>query len=304
MAAPRFGIVGTGPWARAVHIPAAAGSERVRFAGVLGRDARRTAAAVEGTSGAAFDDLGRFLDSVDVVGFAVPPAVQAELAAAAIAAGKHLLLEKPVALEPEVATRLADAADAAGIRSLVFFTHRFSPGFAEWAATTRAEGPWTFGRVDSYSSVLVDSENVFNGSPWRHERGALWDVGPHAIAQLAAVFGRVASVLARRGAGDFVTVTLEHVAGGISTLSLAADLPVAIPGGLSIVGPRGRTAPPPIDDWNLTARLAYGTALAQLADEIEFGAAAHDCDITFGAHVTRVLAAAERSAASTRPENP
>lgn len=304
MPAPRFGIVGTGPWARAVHIPVAAGSERVRFAGVLGRDARSTAEAVEATPGAAFTDLGEFLEAVDIVGFAVPPAAQADLAEAVILAGKHVLLEKPVALDPEVAARLADAADAQGIRSLVFFTHLLSPGFAEWATTTRADGPWTFGSVESYSSVLVDSANVFNASAWRHERGALWDVGPHAIAQLCAVLGRVASVLARRGAGDFMTVTLEHVGGAVSTVSLAADLPVAVPGGLSIIGARGRTSPPPIDDWNLTARLAYRAALAQLADEIEAGGAPHDCDLRFGAHVTRVLAAAERSAASTRPENP
>jgi predicted dehydrogenase len=158
--------------------------------------------------------------------------------------------------------------------------------------------------VESYSSTLVDSANVFHGSAWRHERGALWDVGPHAVAQLCAVLGPVSSVLARRGAGDFITLTLEHATGAIGSISLAADLPVAVPGGTSLIGPRGRTSPPPIDDWNATARLAYGAALAQLADEIEHGAAAHECDLAFGAQVTRVLAAAERSAASTRPEIP
>jgi hypothetical protein len=73
---------------------------------------------------------------------------------------------------------------------------------------------------------------------------------------------------------------------------------------LNLIGPAGRTAPPPILDWNLTARVSYAAALAQLADEIQSGGEPHPCNIRFGAHVTRVLAAAERSAASTRPEVP
>ncbi|MCU1410807.1 MAG: hypothetical protein JWR04_1514 [Rhodoglobus sp.] len=300
----RFGVVGTGPWARAVHIPAAAASPRIVFAGVLGRDAARTAAAVEGTTAAPFVELAGFLDGVDIVGLAVPPETQVELAEAAVLAGKHVLLEKPVAVSPDAATALAELAEARGIRSLVFFTHLFSPDFAAWAERARADGPWTHGRAESYSSTLVDSASVFHGSAWRHERGALWDVGPHAVAQLCAVLGPVASVLARRGEGDFATLILEHEAGAVSTVSLAADLPVAIPGGTSLLGPRGRTSPPAIADWNATARLAYTAALAQLADEIENGAEAHECDLMFGAHVTRVLAAAERSAASTRPEIP
>lgn len=299
----RLGIIGTGPWARAVHVPAAAASVRVRFAGVLGRDATRARDALEGTDGAAFDSLGEFLEAVDIVGFAVPPDAQAGLAESAILAGKHVLLEKPVALDPLVATWLADAAEERGIRSVVFFTHRFAPGFAAWAEGVRAEGPWTFGRIDTFSSLLVDPGNVFNASPWRHERGALWDVGPHAIAQLTAVLGPVVSVLARRGAGDFVTMTLEHAGGAVSGVSLAADFPVAVPGGMTVLGPRGHSSPPAIDDWNATARLAYGNAIAQLAEGIGTGGA-QDCDLRFGAYVTRVLAAAERSTTSTRPETP
>ena len=302
--AQRLGIIGTGPWARAVHIPAAAASARLSLTGVLGRDPERAAAAAAGTSASPFAALDEFLEEVDVVGFAVPPEVQAGLAETAVLAGKHVLLEKPVAVSPDAATALAALAEARGIRSLVFFTHLFSPDFAAWAERAREDGPWTHGRVESYSSTLVDAGNVFHGSQWRHERGALWDVGPHAVAQLCSVLGPVASVLARRGAGDFVSMVLEHTAGAVSTVSVAADLPVAVPGGTSLIGPRGRTSPPAIADWNATARVAYTAALAQLADEIENGAGAHLSNLSFGTHVTRVLAAAERSATSTRAETP
>src|SRR5690606_16253011 len=102
-------------------------------------------------------------------------------------AGKHVLLEKPVALDPASADGLVALARERGIRSLVFFTHRFWPEYTSWTERMRERAPWVLGRVESFGSVLVDAGSPFHGSPWRHASGALWDVGPHAIAQLCGV---------------------------------------------------------------------------------------------------------------------
>ena len=69
-----------------------------------------------------FEDL---LHRCDAVAFAVPPAVQAELATAAAIAGKPMLLEKPVAASLSGAERLAKVVAAGSVATMVMLTLRF-----------------------------------------------------------------------------------------------------------------------------------------------------------------------------------
>jgi hypothetical protein len=123
----RFGLVGTGYWARITHAPALASSEGIEFVAVWGRDpgAARMLAAEYGA--AAYADFDEFLAAVDAVAFAVPPDVQAAMAARAAAAGRHLLLEKPIATSVAAGGALVEAVEAAQVASVVFFTLLFSP---------------------------------------------------------------------------------------------------------------------------------------------------------------------------------
>lgn len=257
-----------------------------------------------GTTARATTDLDEFLDLVDIVGFAVPPEAQVSLASLAIESGKHLLLEKPVALHPVDADMLVKAARTRNVRTLVFFTRRFSPAFADWLAESRESPTWVLGRVESFGSTLVDAGDASHGSPWRQAGGALWDVGPHAVAQLCGALGRVTTVLASRGPGDLMSLLLTHESGAQGIISLAGDISSPVSGATYLVGSRGRVSPPAVTDWTAMARESYGEAIAQLANEIEHGTAPHACTLEFGAHVTRVLSAAERSAESARVEVP
>jgi predicted dehydrogenase len=295
---PRLGVIGTGPWARRLHIPAAASSERVRFTAVLGRDAGRTGLVVAGTTAGAFVELEPFLDAVDIVAFAVPPAAQPPLASAAIAAGKHLLLEKPVALNVGQAMLLAVEAERAGIRTIVFLPHRLAPELEVWSGLARDSGGWVLGRVEAWSSVLVDPSSIYHGSVWRHEHGALWDVGPHAVAQLTAVLGPVASVTGQRGPGDLTTLLLRHESGARGIATVAADLPEPAPraSATTFIGAAGRADQPQVDDWGVFTAAAWRTAIDHLADAS--ASTTHHTDIRFGAHLTAVLAAAEQSIGS------
>lgn len=298
MAGPRFGIVGSGPWAETVHLPAAASSRRVSFAALYGRDTTRLATLVEGTTAVAYNDFEAFLGAVDIVGFAVPPSVQAHLARSGMTAGKHLLLEKPVSTEADVAAQLATEASDRNLHSIVFFPHRLDPGISAWATEQRNAGGWVVGRADSWSSTLSDEANPFHRSPWRHEQGSLWDSGPHLVAQLCAVLGKATSVFAQRGPGDLFLAVLEHEHGARSSIATAADLPPPPPSGTGtyFVGSGGKAVQPAVGDWTAMAREAYTSALSQLADQVEYGAESHPSDLRFGAHVTAVLAAAEQSA--------
>jgi predicted dehydrogenase len=139
----RFGVLGTGFWAREVHAAALGAHPSAELVGVWGRDLAKSQA-----MGAAFDvpgfgDVDELLSQVDAVAIALPPQVQAPLAKRAAAAGKHLLVEKPIALDVTAADRVVAAVRDAGVASVVFFTFRFQAATSTWltqAARTRLAG--------------------------------------------------------------------------------------------------------------------------------------------------------------------
>jgi predicted dehydrogenase len=300
MAKPRFGIIGTGVWARDLQAPVAARSDAVAFSAIMGRNERATEALAARHGVSAYHDLNAFLDAVDIVGICVPPAVQPQFALAAAAAGKPVLLEKPVAVEVEAADAIASAFAERQLPSLVFFTQLLMPRVQRWLREARAKGGWFAARIDSFGRVLVDADNPFHDTVWRAGAGALWDTGPHAVAMLTTILGPVAEVSAVRGQGDFCVVTLTHSGGALSTINLTMDAPAPLPGETTLFGAGGKSAMPPTEDWNGECAEAYAAALRRLADP----SSAHDIalDAAFGAAVTKVLAAAERSMTSGRRE--
>src|SRR5215831_8691981 len=78
------------------------------------------------------------LDGVDAVTIATPPHTHAELALAAIAAGKHVICEKPFARDTAEARRVLAAAEAAGIVHVIGTEFRWDAGQATLARTVRS----------------------------------------------------------------------------------------------------------------------------------------------------------------------
>src|SRR2546430_10352427 len=159
----RFGLVGTGYWARITHAPALAAAPDIELAAVWGRWAD-AAAALAGAHGAAAyagtGALGAFLDAVDGVAFAVPPDVQAPIATAAARAGKHLMLEKPLATSVALTDELASAVADGGVASVVFFTLMFRADIRGWLAEVTARGGWLGGPTAWFGSSLEESSPV------------------------------------------------------------------------------------------------------------------------------------------------
>ena len=196
----RFGLIGTGHWAREVHGAALAAHPAVDLVGVWGRSQAKAKALADSLAVVAFDNVDDLFDQVDAVAFAVPPAVQAELASRAAVKGCHLLMDKPVALDLAAAQRLVAAVDQAGVRSIVFFTFRFVPELAEWLDRERAADEWLSASVRMHASIF-EPGNPFGDSPWRRQYGPLWDVGPHALSLVLPLLGPVERVVAD-GAAD------------------------------------------------------------------------------------------------------
>lgn len=279
--------MGTGPWATRVQGPGFVAADSVELVGVWGRTTERATALADELGVPAYDDLDGLIADVDAVAFAVPPAVQAELAVRAARAGRHLLLDKPVAMDVVGAHAVRDAVAQAGVSSVVFFTDRFVPTAREWFAHLAATAGWRGGWL-RWFSALQDPDNPYAGSPWRHEHGALWDTGPHAISTLSAALGPVVSVRAAGGAADLVVLTLTHASCAISTATLTAFAPVAATGFEAAVwGEEGVLPMPPRPDG--AAHVAFRTAVDELVSSVASGTP-HPVDAAFGAHVVELLA--------------
>src|SRR5580704_14098203 len=219
----RFGLVGTGHWARITHAPALASTDGIEFAAVWGRNADAAADLAASYDVAAHHDLSAFLAGIDAVAFAVPPGVQAQIAIRAARAGKHLLLEKPLALSAADTDALAGAVEQAGVASVVFFTARFQADVRAWLAEVTATGGWAGGCAVWLGSALR-AGNPFN-TPWRRDKGGLWDLAPHLISLLWASLGPVQSVAADAGRGDITHLVLHHATGVTSTVTVTLDQP-------------------------------------------------------------------------------
>lgn len=286
----RIGLLGTGPWAQMAHTPALSGHDAWDFAGVWGRrpDAAKELADQHGVP--AYDDVDALLADVDAVAVALPPSIQAELAVRAARAGRHLLLDKPLAPTVEQGRAVVDAVREAGVASVVFFTTRFQPETEAWITEQAAAEGWFTARAEWLGSVFT-SDSPFAASPWRHEKGALWDVGPHALSVLLPVVGDARRVAAAvRGPGDTVVLVLDHVGGASSTLTLSLSAPTAAAG--ATVELRGTAGVTSLPDSSGDAVSALVRAADALSEAVRTGQP-HSCDAAFGLRVTEILAEAE-----------
>ncbi|SDD85272.1 Gfo/Idh/MocA family protein [Actinokineospora iranica] len=282
----RVGLVGAGPWARAVHAPGLASHPAFELAAVWAR--RQEAAAEVGAPVAA--DFDALLSTVDAVAFAVPPSVQAELAPLAARAGKHVLLEKPLATTVADARRVADAVDGAGVASIVVFIRRFAPETVAWLDDVRAAGAWSGGSARWLSGALLGG--AYSGSPWRQEGGALTDIGPHVLDLLDAALGPITEVLSAHHADpDLWHLTLAHDTGATSTATLSMRLPMRpTVTDISVYGDNGyrelvgRATPP---------QTSYAALLDDFAKMVHSSQTEHPLNVHRGVRVQELLHAVQ-----------
>ena len=158
---------------------------------VVGHDAGRAAAAAERLGWAESSADWRTAvvrDDVDLVDICTPGSTHAEIAIAALEAGKHVLCEKPLAntvAEAEAMAAAAERARAHGVRAMVGFTYRRVPAIA-LARRLVAEGrvgEVRHVRAQYLQDWIVDPEAPLS---WRLDKaqagsGALGDIGAHVI---------------------------------------------------------------------------------------------------------------------------
>ncbi|SCL18733.1 Predicted dehydrogenase [Micromonospora nigra] len=293
----RFGLFGTGHWAAETHGAALDAHPAATLAGVWGRDPGRATALAQRYGVPAYDDVDALIEACDAVAVALPPDVQAGIATRAASAGRHLLLDKPLALTVADADRVVAEAGRAGVASVVFFTARYQPDVAGFLASAAAAGGWHTAHAVRFGSIFQPG-SPYGGSLWRRRHGALWDIGPHALSILLPVLGRVNRVAASDGPRGLVHLLLGHDGGATSTVSLTLDAPPAAAAHEFVFyGDNGVEAVPPGAG---SAAEAFGVAIDQLLAEVASGTRDHHCDVRFGREVVAVLAAAETARAEAR----
>ncbi|MGC1754867.1 MAG: gfo/Idh/MocA family oxidoreductase, partial [Trebonia sp.] len=132
-------------------------------------------------------------------------------------------------------------------------------------------------------------DSPFN-TPWRRDKGGLWDLGPHVVAMLWACLGPVTSVTAVAGGTDVTHLVLRHSGGASSaaTVTLSAPPPAA-GNNLFVWGEAGRSVMPATPDDPVDA---LRVAAMELAASAESGRP-HPLDVRFGRDVVKVLADAQ-----------
>lgn len=289
----RVGLVGAGPWAGSVHAPGLAAHPGTELVSVWARrpDAASGLATVHHAEVAgSFEEM---LAGVDAVSFAVPPAVQAPLALAAIQAGKHVILEKPVAASVVEAERMVEAASQTGVATIVVLTLRFAPEISGWLDEVRELGGWRGATARWLSGALLGGE--YANSPWRQDQGALADVGPHAFDLLDLALGEITGVIAaHRGEPDVWHTVLGHASGATSTATLSLRLPMRPTiTDLSLYGEHGYRELP---ERSTTAQASFAALLDDFVAMVRAGRTDHPCDLRRGLHLQRVLEVAARMA--------
>ena len=135
----RVGIVGTGSIG-GVHARAALLTGATLVGVVASTPERSVAAARALGAGSGFSSAEALIadGGIDVVHICTPNHLHLPLALAALAAGKHIVCEKPIALDAEGAAEIADAARESGLVATVPFAYRYYPIVREARARARA----------------------------------------------------------------------------------------------------------------------------------------------------------------------
>jgi len=158
---------------------------------------------------------------IQIVNIVTPNAFHKEVAIAAVRAGKHVWCEKPLALSADDAREMTEAAETAGVSTLVGFTYLQNPGLA---LAKKLIDDGELGELVSFTSFFSADTMIDPAVPfsWRTDRaraggGALGDLGSHLVSiarylvgPVARVSGLTRIVVPERADGEGVIRTVDN----------------------------------------------------------------------------------------------
>ena len=214
----RLGVVGYGVGGRCFHTPFVEAADGIELVGVVTRSAERRAQVAHDWPGVPVQDsLASLIGSgVEAVTITTPPATRRELVLEALAAGVHVIADKPFAPTADVGRELAAAAESSGLLLSVFHNRRWDADIRTLAAVIESGRIGELWRV--HSRFDLDDPATLEAGPGG---GLLRDLGSHLVDQMVWLLGDVRSVNAhldwmdlpegRTDAG--FTIEMEHASG-------------------------------------------------------------------------------------------
>ncbi|MEY2571558.1 MAG: hypothetical protein QOE63_1908 [Acidimicrobiaceae bacterium] len=266
----RWALVGTGGYARRDCAPAFAAVDRADLVAVVSSDADRAKAFAEGLDVAiATDDVSAAVehDDIDAVWIASPSHMHAEHGRIAIEAGKHVLLEKPIALDAREAWELVALAEKAGTVLATGYQARYVPAHLRMKALIDEGVLGTLVMARSFYGM----RRVGPPRTWRlHKETARWgtlaDIGTHHLDLLRMLVGEVDGVSGftahRKGyeTEDAATLALHFAVGAVGTLTASSVVgrPAVVVEVLGTEGSLVATGTSPDGQGTATLHLADG----------------------------------------------
>jgi predicted dehydrogenase len=274
----RIGLVGAGQISGAYlrTLPTLANLSVTAVADLDAARARAVAATVPGARATTVKELCA-ADDVDLVLNLTVPAAHAEVAHAAIAAGKHVYGEKPLAATTAEARSVLDAAEAAGVRVGCAPDTVLGTGVQTARAVLAAGELGT--PVAATAFMTVPGPELWHAAPefyYRPGGGPLFDMGPYYLTALVTLLGPVREVVGMTSASrsertvghgpragttfpvevaTHVTGVLEHASGALSTLVMSFDVWVAGLPHIEIYGTEGSLSVPDPNHFDGPVRL-------------------------------------------------
>ena len=255
---------------------------------------------------AAEPDLAHLLarEDIDVVSICVPSGLHAEVAVQVAAAGKHLIVEKPIDISLEAADAMIAAANNAGVKLTVISQHRFDPGLVELHKMLEAGA---LGRLLVGDSKVkwYRSQAYYDSGDWRGTwkldgGGALMNQGVHYTDLLRWCMGPVAEVRAICATAnhdieveDVAAAVIRFTSGAVGTLEASTAIFPGFSERLEISGTEGTVV---IEDGQIVVRElvadhgelgSYGTRVTT-RDKSSTSAAADPKAIGESAHIAQI----------------
>lgn len=248
------GLIGTGTWGE-THLKLYSTDPRCRLACICDINEELVKArAEEFGAGAWTTDYKELLarDDIDMVAIVTPDHLHLEIATAAAEAGKHILLEKPMATSVAECEAINAAVEKAGVKLMVDFHNRFNTPFTQTKLAIEAGelGELQMASLRLNDTIFVPTEML----SWAGDSTVAWFIGSHSVDLLRWLFDdevvRVYSVARSRvlkGMGidtpDFFHTILEFAGGAVAHVEncwiLSDQYPTVFEFKVELVGDKG-----------------------------------------------------------------
>lgn len=210
-------VIGYGFGGRVFHARPIARTEGLRLAAIVSKRKAEIARAHPGVAAVSSPEAVFNDPTIDLVAISTPNAAHFPLAAAALAHGKHVVVDKPFTTTAKEARELARRAESAGKMLTVFHNFRW---YADYLALKKLLDEGALGEIKYFESHF-DRHAPEVPDAWREKpgpaSGTWWDLGPHLVDQALQLFGKPRAVRAdmaiQRDGGtavDFFHVLLRY----------------------------------------------------------------------------------------------